>query len=74
VQAFAPNPGDLASLATVEPGSVPGWDGAGTMLRNAPNGNGPEEGQSVIFLERPRRLGSEAHCADSGDRRDTERR
>ncbi|MGV8858703.1 zinc-binding dehydrogenase [Rhodoglobus sp.] len=50
VQAFAPNPGDLAALATAEPGSVPGWDGAGTVLRSAPNGSGPEEGQSVIFL------------------------
>ncbi|GAA1134159.1 zinc-binding dehydrogenase [Arthrobacter flavus] len=50
VQAFAPNPGDLAALATAESGSVPGWDGAGTVLRRAPNGSGPEEGQSVIFL------------------------
>lgn len=50
VQAFAPNPGDLAALASAEPGSVPGWDGAGTVLRSAPNGSGPKEGQSVLFL------------------------
>ncbi|MBG6053992.1 NADPH:quinone reductase-like Zn-dependent oxidoreductase [Salinibacterium sp. CAN_S4] len=50
VQAFAPNPGDLAALATADPGSVPGWDGAGTVIQRAPNGSGPEEGQSVIFL------------------------
>lgn len=50
VEAFAPNPGDLAGLAAASPGTVPGWDGSGTVLEAAANGSGPQVGDRVLFL------------------------
>lgn len=51
VEAFAPNPGDLAALLHADAGSVPGWDGAGLVVRAASDGSGPAEGQRVLFLD-----------------------
>ncbi len=50
VEAFAPNPGDLAALPALGPGSVPGWDGSGVVLRAAADGQGPRAGERVVFL------------------------
>lgn len=50
VEAFAPNPGDLAALAGAPSGSIPGWDGSGTVLEPAADGQGPQVGERVIFL------------------------
>lgn len=50
VRAFAPNPGDIAALATGTAGAVPGWDGAGVVVRPAADGSGPEAGAHVAFL------------------------
>ncbi len=46
VEAFAPNPGDIAALA----GTIPGRDGSGTVLRSAADGRGPRPGDRVLFL------------------------
>ncbi|MBO1901921.1 zinc-binding dehydrogenase [Leucobacter weissii] len=50
VEAFAPNPGDLAALPGAPTGSVPGWDGAGIVLAAAADGAGPRVGDRVLFL------------------------
>lgn len=50
VEAFAPNPGDLAALHDAPDGLVPGWDGAGTVIESAANGLGPRRGERVVFL------------------------
>lgn len=50
VKAFAPNPGDLAAVQSAPPGSVPGWDGAGRVVRAAADGSGPPLGARVLFL------------------------
>ncbi|OQO89708.1 hypothetical protein B1813_22690 [Saccharomonospora piscinae] len=50
VEAFAPNPGDLAALPGLPPGSVPGWDGSGVVLEAAADGSGPGQGERVLFL------------------------
>lgn len=50
VEAFAPNPGDLAMLQGSPPGSIPGWDGSGVVLEPAANGGGPGIGDTVLFL------------------------
>ncbi|MHC9043207.1 alcohol dehydrogenase catalytic domain-containing protein [Microbacterium saperdae] len=51
VEAFAPNPGDLASLPEVPAGSIPGWDGAGVVLEPAADGASPQQvGDRVLFL------------------------
>ena len=50
VEAFAPNPGDLAALADAPPGAIPGWDGSGVVLEPAADGLGPAAGERVIFL------------------------
>lgn len=50
VEAFAPNPGDLVALAGAPAGSVPGWDGSGTVLEAAADGLGPQAGERVIVL------------------------
>lgn len=50
VEAFAPNPGDLAAVRSAPPGSVPGWDGAGRVVRPAADGSGPRLGARVLFL------------------------
>ncbi|MFC7619295.1 zinc-binding dehydrogenase [Microlunatus sp. GCM10028923] len=50
VEAFAPNPGDLAALPGAPAGSIPGWDGAGIVLEAAADGAGPQVGDRVVFL------------------------
>ncbi|WP_345436085.1 alcohol dehydrogenase catalytic domain-containing protein [Microbacterium gilvum] len=50
VEAFSPNPGDLAALPGVPAGSIPGWDGAGVVLEAAADGTGPRAGDHVLFL------------------------
>ena len=50
VEAFAPNPGDLAALPEAPAGSIPGWDGAGVVLEAAADGAGPRVGDRVLFL------------------------
>lgn len=50
VEAFAPNPGDLAALAGTPTGAVPGWDGSGVVLAAAADGGGPRVGERVLFL------------------------
>jgi NADPH:quinone reductase len=49
VRAIALNFGELAYLAqSRQPGEVPGWDAAGTVLRPAADGTGPGEGTRVV--------------------------
>jgi NADPH2:quinone reductase len=49
VRAVALNFGELAYLAqSRQPGEVPGWDAAGTVLRPAADGTGPAEGTPVV--------------------------
>ncbi|WP_344357891.1 zinc-binding dehydrogenase [Brachybacterium phenoliresistens] len=50
VEAFAPNPGDLAALPGAPAGAVPGWDGSGVVLEPAADGTGPRAGDRVLFL------------------------
>lgn len=50
IDAFAPNPGDLAALPGSAPGSVPGWDGSGVVLEAAADGSGPAAGSPVLLL------------------------
>nr|WP_244960781.1 zinc-binding dehydrogenase [Pseudoclavibacter chungangensis] len=50
VEAFAPNPGDLAALTGAAAGSVPGWDGSGIVIEPAADGHGPRAGDRVLFL------------------------
>ncbi|MBE2998519.1 zinc-binding dehydrogenase [Nocardiopsis sp. HNM0947] len=50
VEAFAPNPGDLAALQAAPDGTVPGWDGVGTVIEGAANGSGPKKGERAVFL------------------------
>ncbi len=42
------NFGDVSGAAGGKPGSVPGWDAAGVVLRAAEDGSGPAEGQRVV--------------------------
>jgi NADPH:quinone reductase-like Zn-dependent oxidoreductase len=50
VDAFAPNPGDLAALPGASAGTIPGWDGSGVVTASAADGSGPDAGERVIFL------------------------
>ena len=50
VEAFAPNPGDIAALADMPRGRIPGWDGSGVVLEPAADGRGPQRGERVVFL------------------------
>lgn len=50
VEAFAPNPGDIAALTGAPAGTIPGWDGSGTVLQSAADGQGPRPGDRVLFL------------------------
>ncbi|MCM3778695.1 zinc-binding dehydrogenase [Microbacterium hydrocarbonoxydans] len=50
VDAFAPNPGDLAALPGLPDGAIPGWDGSGVVVEPAADGNGPRVGERVVFL------------------------
>ena len=47
ISAFSVNPGDLAALAGLNEGSVPGWEAAGHVVRAAADGSGPEVGTAV---------------------------
>ena len=50
VQAFSLNRGETRRLQTLEPGTVTGWDLAGTVRRQAGDG-GPPEGARVVGLK-----------------------
>jgi NADPH2:quinone reductase len=52
VEAFSLNRGETRRLAQLEPGTVTGWDLAGTVLKPAADG-GPPEGSRVVGLMNP---------------------
>jgi NADPH:quinone reductase len=50
VHAVSLNRGELRRLPQQPPGSVPGWDVAGVVVRPAEDGSGPGEGARVVGL------------------------
>jgi NADPH:quinone reductase len=53
VRAFSLNRGETRRLATMNPGTVTGWDLAGTVREPAVDGSGPPEGARVVGLMNP---------------------
>jgi NADPH2:quinone reductase len=52
VKAFSLNRGESRRLATMEPGSVTGWDVAGVLRAPAADGSGPGPGARVVGMMR----------------------
>ena len=50
VRAFSLNRGECKRLATMEPGTVAGWDLAGEVVQAAADGTGPAVGARVVGL------------------------
>jgi NADPH:quinone reductase len=50
VRAISLNRGESRRLASLQAGSVTGWDLAGVVVRPAPDGSGPGEGARVVGL------------------------
>ena len=50
VEAISLNRGELRSAARAADGVVPGWDVAGTVIAQAPNGKGPTVGARVVAI------------------------
>jgi NADPH:quinone reductase len=50
VKAISLNRGETRRLAQLEPGTITGWDLAGTVRRAAADGSGPREGACVVGL------------------------
>ena len=53
VRAFSLNRGETRRLATMEPGTVTGWDLAGVVRDAAADGSGPPAGARVVGLVDP---------------------